>query len=127
MAPGRNTLNKAERLSQKRSVDVLYAKGQSFVAYPLRVVYLFTDEPQAVRAAFLVVVPKKRLHRAVKRNRVKRQVREAYRLRKSALLSGLEEKGRSLWIAFHYLEKELRPSADMNKAMDKAMKILSER
>ena len=69
MTTKRYTLSKEERLSWKRYIDLLFEKGQSFVAFPLRVVYLPMEEEMPARASFLVSVPKKRFKRAVKRNR----------------------------------------------------------
>ena len=59
MTTKRYTLSKEERLSWKRYIDLLFEKGQSFVAFPLRVVYLPMEEEMPARASFLVSVPKK--------------------------------------------------------------------
>lgn len=123
----RYTLSKAERLSWKRYIDLLFAEGQSFVAFPLRVVYLYTDETMPAPASILISVPKKKFKRAVKRNLIKRQVREVYRVRKYDLIEPLQVKGRSLLIAFLYLDKEIHPVADMEKAMNKAIRLLREK
>ncbi|GHT31720.1 hypothetical protein AGMMS49574_13950 [Bacteroidia bacterium] len=119
-----NTLPKEERLSWKRNIDLLYAKGQSFVAFPLRVVYLPMDEAGPVPLTFMVSVPKKRIRKAVGRNYIKRQVREVYRVRKQALMETLAEKNQSMFLAFLYIDKEIHPFTNMEKAMTKAMKIL---
>lgn len=55
----RYTLSKAERLSRKRDIDLLFAEGQSFIAYPLRVVYTVTDEQRSVPASILISVSKR--------------------------------------------------------------------
>ena len=86
MVNRRYTLSKEERLSWKRYIDLLFAKGQSFVAFPLRVVYLAVEEETLAPVSILVSVPKKKFRRAVKRNLIKRQVREAYRVRKYDLI-----------------------------------------
>ena len=55
-------------------------------AFPIRVVYrLVEPQPNAAQIQMLVSVPKKHFKRAVKRNRVKRQIREAYRKHKHVL------------------------------------------
>lgn len=87
MTDRRYTLSKAERLSRKRDIDLLFAEGQSFIAYPLRVVYTVIEEQRSVPASILISVSKKKFKRAVKRNAVKRQIRESYRIRKQALLN----------------------------------------
>ena len=95
-----NTLSKSERLNKKLVIDRLFAGGsKSLLAFPLRVVYM-PVEPEGERTSILISVPKKRFRRAVKRNRVKRQVREAYRKNKFTLLHVLEEKGVCLALAF---------------------------
>ena len=127
MTTRRYTLSKEERLSWKRYIDLLFAKGQSFVAFPLRVVYLPMEEEMPARASFLVSVPKKKFKRAVKRNQIKRQVREAYRVRKYDLLDPLASKGKSLLMAFLYIDKEIHSFATMEKAMKKAIQQLIER
>lgn len=83
--------------------------SKSFSVFPLRVVYMSLPE-QDETASILISVSKKRFKRAVKRNRVKRQVREAYRKNKHELLSVLSEQGQKLAIAFIYLSNELVPS-----------------
>lgn len=127
MTNRRYTLSKEERLSWKRYIDLLFAEGQSFVAFPLRVIYLSLEEEMPARASFLVSVPKKKFKRAVKRNLIKRQVREAYRVRKYDLLDPLEAKGKRMLIAFLYIDKEVHPFSKMEKAMDKAIQLLSEK
>ena len=120
----RYTLSKEERLSWKRYIDLLFEKGQSFVAFPLRVVYLPLEEEMSAPVSILISVPKKKFKRAVKRNLIKRQVREAYRVRKYDLIDPLAEKNKCMLVAFLYLDKEIHPFADMEKAMAKAIKVL---
>lgn len=98
MVNRRYTLSKEERLSWKRYIDLLFAKGQSFVAFPLRVVYLAVEEETLAPVSILVSVPKKKFRRAVKRNLIKRQVREAYRVRKYDLIDPLTEKTSVCWL-----------------------------
>ena len=104
MVNRRYTLSKEERLSWKRYIDLLFAKGQSFVAFPLRVVYLAVEEETLAPVSILVSVPKKKFRRAVKRNLIKRQVREAYRVRKYDLIDPLTGKNKRMLVAFLYLD-----------------------
>ena len=84
----------------------MFAGGsRSFSVFPLRVVYLPVEELEA-DASILISVSKRRFKRAVKRNRVKRQIREAYRVNKHELLNALAEKKCRLAIAFIYLIEE---------------------
>ena len=91
MEERRYTFSKAERLCSKKLIERLFSGGnKSFPAFPLRVVYmpLSADESEA-DVTILISVPKKRFKHAVKRNHVKRQVREAYRQNKHILIETL--------------------------------------
>ena len=95
-----NTLRKSERLDKKKVIEKMFAGGsRSFSVFPLRVVYLPVEELEAP-VSILVSVSKRRFKRAVKRNRVKRQIREAYRMNKHGLLAVLTEKS-AVWPCLH--------------------------
>lgn len=89
------SLSQDERIKSKKLIDRLFKGGgaKAMSAYPLRVVYLTEPmgEDESTVAQMMVSVPKRYFKRAVKRNHVKRQVREAYRLNKHILLEALAE------------------------------------
>lgn len=127
MVNKRYTFSKQERLSWKRYIDLLFAKGQSFVAFPLRVVYFPVEEDSLAPVSLLISVPKKKFKRAVKRNLIKRQVREAYRVHKYDLIDPLIEKKKQMLVAFLYLDKEIHSFASIEKAMVKALNVLRDK
>ena len=97
------SFHKSERLCSKRIIDALFAGGsKSMSAFPLRVVFMPVPvEAPAPLVSILVSVSKRRFKRAVKRNRVKRQIREAYRKQKHILTSVLPTpSGQGLVVAF---------------------------
>ena len=119
------TFPKQERLSWKRHIDQLFAHGRSFVAFPLRVIYLPVEEDAlSARASVLISVPKKKFKRAVKRNLIKRRMREAYRIHKHELFDALANNRQRMLVAFLYLDKEILPFSEIEKAMQKALDIL---
>ena len=121
-----NTLHKSERLCRKKLIGEMFSgKARSFASFPLRVVYLPVTE-QPCSATILVSVSKRRFKRAVKRNRIKRQVREAYRLNKQLLLQSLEEKNMQVAIAFIYLSDKLVPTSHINDQMKRILHRLAE-
>ncbi len=120
----RFTLSKEERLSWKRHIDVLFEKGESFISFPLRVVYLPAIEQMPSTVSMLVSIPKKRFKRAVKRNLLKRQVREAFRLDKYKLIEPLEAENKQMMVAFLYVDKEVHSFNAIEKAMSKALNML---
>lgn len=110
------TFTKAERLCSKRIVDALFSGGnRSFAAYPLRVVCMPVDSLGAHPASVLISVSKKHFRLAVHRNRVKRQVREAYRCNKDILIKAVRLSGAGssvgLALAFLWLSDDLYPTA----------------
>lgn len=122
-----NTLHKSERLDKKKVIEKLFAGGsRSFSVFPLRVVYLPVEELEAP-ASILVSVSKRRFKRAVKRNRVKRQIREAYRLNKHGLLDVLADKRCRLAIAFIYLSDQLVESSLIAERMKTALARIAEK
>lgn len=110
---------KAEKLVSNALIDSLFDKGShSIVSYPLRLVYnvmseekikqLTIDSRPAASVQVLVSVPKRCFKRAVKRNRVKRQIRDAYRRHKEQVSV---KEGQRVIMAFVWLAPELFPTA----------------
>lgn len=108
-------LKKAERLCGKKAIDALFAgtDSKSLSAYPIRIVFRPTEEA-GIR--ILVSVSKKRFRHAVDRNRVKRQLREAYRLNKH-ILASTEESTPGMDIAFIWLTDKHQPSDLITRKM----------
>ena len=122
-----NTLHKVERLDKKKIIEKMFAGGsRSFSVFPLRVVYLPVEELEA-DASILISVSKRRFKRAVKRNRVKRQIREAYRVNKHELLNILVERKCRLAIAFIYLSDQLVESSIVEDRMRIALVRITEK
>ena len=121
------TFKKPERISFQREIDHLFKQGSAFISYPLRVAYLEQKPFSGATVSVLVSVPKKKVKRAVKRNRMKRLIREAYRLNKSSLIQHCLEKENGLLIAFLFIGNELCQWKEMEAAMQKALGILKEK
>ncbi len=124
-------LPKSHRLHLRRSVEEVFAQGKSFVAYPLRVVYILGEAPLSAqspspRAQMMVSVPKKYFKRATARNRIKRLVREAYRLHQPPLLECLSEQGRYLRIGWINVARELPSYDDVARGVRKGLRRIVE-
>ncbi|MBR2935782.1 MAG: ribonuclease P protein component [Paludibacteraceae bacterium] len=112
------TFPKSEKLCGDLTIDRLYKEGKRFVAWPLRVSYLPADQaPTQV----LIWAPKSLFKRAVDRNHLRRQMREAYRLNKQILLNA----DQYYLIAFNYMDKQKQPYSLIDKAMRKALKRIN--
>ena len=81
------TFNKKEKLKSEKLITQLFAEGQSVVAYPLRLVFLATTFEDDVKVKAGVSVSKRNFKKAVDRNRIKRLMREAYRLQKGSVFN----------------------------------------
>lgn len=130
-ASGVLTFRKEERICRKTEIDKLFNRGGSLsmAAFPVRLVYLKTDAEAGVPdVRVLVSVSKKCFKRAVKRNRVKRQLREAFRLNKSILYEQLEQQeGTALLIALIWIDDKLWPTSEVEKKVVNLMHRLSEK
>ncbi len=125
------TLSKEERICSKLLIDKLFKGNASFSmsAFPLRVVCLKQErnnhEPQDM---MLVSVPKRYFKRAVKRNRVKRQVREAFRKNKSLLLDKMcEDENSQIAVAFIWLDDKLYDTAFVENRVKSLLHRISEK
>ena len=126
MAP---TLHKKERIVSKKLIATLFEKGnsQSVAAYPLRAIYQKTERHEdCAPVQILISIPKKRFKHAVDRNRVKRQVREAYRHHKDLLSNVVAEK-EQLLIAFVWIADTHVPSHDVEKKVINILQKVAER
>lgn len=123
-------LRKNERISGAKEIETLFLQGKAFLAFPLRVVYKISDletENAEPDAAILTSVSKKRFKKATDRNRIKRLIREAYRLNKHLLLSNPLLQKKQLRLSFVYIHREKLSFLEIEKGMTKALKgILQE-
>lgn len=127
-AAERFTLSKKERICSKKLINELFTgNGRSMTAFPLRVVFMkrtiVDDQP---RAAMLVSVPKRYFKHAVDRNRVKRQVREAFRRNKSIITQNLTDDHEAVAMAFVWLTDEKLPSSEVENRMVRLLTRISE-
>ncbi len=125
------TFAKSERLTSQIVIDKLFAGGNASMAvFPLRVVFMKMDEAEGKEkppVSILVSVPKKRFRHAVDRNRMKRLVREAYRLNKHILWEALEGKNERLALAFVCITDSLPSFLVVQKSVRKALVRIAER
>jgi len=118
------SFKKAERLCGEKKTARLFAEGNAFIAHPLRIVYLVLPKEDDVPVKIMASVPKKRFKRAVKRNRLKRLMREAYRLNKHLLWDSLSEKETQLHVSFQYISNEECDFHTVEKRMISALEKL---
>lgn len=123
---------KANRMTSQRLIDQLFSggKSQSAVAFPIRVVWQICDRqgrpPLTTGYQVLISVPKKRLHHAVDRNRVKRQLREAFRLHQQFLVNETTPE-KTILLAIVWLSDRLYDSKEVAQRMEKLIYRMAEK
>lgn len=117
-------LYKKEKLRGETTVARLFDRSaecnQSTIAFPLRVAFRLNDERTVKCPRFLISVPKKRLRHAVDRVKMRRRVREAYRLNRHLMPSDLP-----VDIAFIYIAPELKDYATVERAVTRILSRIS--
>lgn len=97
-------------------IELLFKEGKSYTAFPVKVLYAFLKDAQMPLQAG-VSTSSRKFKKAVERNRVKRILREAYRLQKKTLQGRLQEKRLSLALFFIYTGKELPNFSEVYEKM----------
>ena len=118
----RNTLTKAERLCSKTELDRLFANGTSVFEFPFKFIFLPFNDESGYSVQVVFSVPKRTFKRAVKRNLLKRRMREAYRLNKQLLYEPLKANQQRISLMIIYVDKEVKNYATIEKGMIKGMK-----
>ena len=123
----RKTFTKEERLCSKSKIDSLFHGGSSFIIYPFRVVYLARPAISSAHPVLVLLsVSKRRFKRAHDRNRIKRLMREVYRLQKNELLyDEVMKYDLNLDLAIQYVGKEELSFELLFTKMNKTLKQLA--
>lgn len=117
---------KTERLISQKEIDFLFTNGHSLFIHPFRIVWTIRETtPSHLPAAVAISVPKKRFKRAVDRNRIKRLIREAYRLNKGLFYDSLPEGLGVVNLMFIYSASEILPYSQISHKITIVLKRLS--
>jgi len=117
------TLNKAERLKRRKIIEQLFSEGRAVTAFPIRVQFKMVDQ-LGVPLQTGFSVSSRNFKRAVDRNRIKRLMREAWRLQKLPLEQALQTKEQQLALFLIYTGKELPAYALVKEKVEVVLKKL---
>lgn len=109
--PG-HTFHKYERLKSRKDIGKIFQEGQSFISYPLKISWVERDQPTIPNfpVQFALSVPKRRFSKASQRNRIRRRIREAYRLNKYQINQTLDGEDKPFFaLMVVYIGKEELP------------------
>lgn len=119
---------KEERLNSRKRIAFLVAQGHSFHAYPFRVHWCLSQaagDGFHLEAAFSV--PKRKHRKATSRNRIKRKMREAFRLQKEPFKTSLAGVNQFLSLLIIYTPKKETDYPTMEKGMKELLNILEKK
>lgn len=101
----KNSFRKPEKICNQNQIDKLFHDGKSFTSGLFKLIFVETEKEVLPFVQVLIAVPKRNLRHAVDRNRMKRLIREAYRLNKHKVVDEYTKAGKHLDIAFLFLGK----------------------
>ncbi|MBS9774855.1 MAG: ribonuclease P protein component [Tenacibaculum sp.] len=117
------TLGKEERLKRQKLIGKLYKEGKSIKSFPLRMVYIQAEHTSNFPAQVGFSVPKRNFKRAVDRNRIKRLMRETYRLQKEIVYTNVNK---PYVFMISYLAKDEWAYANIKDKMNKLLSVFTE-
>lgn len=117
------TLGKQERLKSKKIINQLYKDGSSLKTFPFRMMYLQIEHTSHFPAQVGVSVAKRNFKKAPDRNRLKRLMRETYRLQKHIVYDNLEK---PYVFMISYIGREEKPYEELFSKMNKLLNLFVE-
>jgi ribonuclease P protein component len=119
-----------EKLKSRKQLDELFAKGKSFSVFPVKVFYSLNQEATDFPVKLAVGATKRSFKKAVDRNRIKRLLREAYRLNKQPLIDWSVSKEKNITVFLLFIAKTLPSFEELQIVMpvilEKLIKRVSE-
>lgn len=125
----KNTFKKAEKLHRKKIIDQLFSRNQenlSLKNFPFLFIWTYEMLPTNFPAQILFVVSKKKIRKAVVRNRIRRRMRELYRLKKQDFYSILQKKDKQAAIALIFADNKEWHFEDLKEKFDGLFKKFEE-
>jgi ribonuclease P protein component len=119
-----NTFHKQERLCSKKQIDLLFEKGKHQIAHPVKMIWIETPVNLIYPAQVMFVVPKRQFKKAHDRNKLKRRMREVYRLNKNSFYENLNSANKKMILAFLFVGKKQEDYLTIEKALLKLQQTL---
>ena len=126
------TYQKKDKLKSRKQTQFLFAKGQSMNAFPIKLIYTIqkiesVESPASGTLQAGVGAPSRTFRKAVARNRVKRLLREGYRLERPAFIETAVIKGLRINLFFLYTDATVITQKEMQEKIKQLLSRLSEK
>lgn len=95
-----------ERIKSKLILEQVYNEGALIKAYPIKIKFLEIDALTDHTVQIVISIPKRIIKKATARNRIRRQLKEIYRLNKAQLVEKYQTKNKGLALFLIYTGKE---------------------
>ncbi|MEA3478784.1 MAG: ribonuclease P protein component [Bacteroidota bacterium] len=119
-----HTFRKEERLCGKKNIQGLFSRGKSFYLYPFKVYWIDGNADSSYPARVLISVSKRTIRLAVRRNLLKRRMREAYRRNKAFYYDYLTSRDKHFYLGIVYIGKESISYAEIEQKIIQILKRL---
>lgn len=114
----RHTFKKEERLHSKLLIGRLFANGKSFFIHPFKITFLEIKKSKGPSAQVMISVSKRNITSAIRRNRIKRLIRETYRKNKFIICDNYKDKpDTQLIIGLVYVAKTIETYSEIERKL----------
>lgn len=121
-----NSFPSTERIKSKLVLEKVYNEGLVLKSYPLKIKYLELDFKVGSNLQIVISVPKRIVKKAIARNRIRRQLKEIYRMNKAALLAHYSDQKQGLALFLIYTGKEKYSFEHLEKKLKELISKLEE-
>ncbi|MEY3873479.1 MAG: hypothetical protein RL363_200 [Bacteroidota bacterium] len=121
------TYQKKDKLKSRKQTQNLFSNGKAIGVFPIKLIYTIEaiDTDGLLQAG--VGAPTRTFRKAVQRNRVKRLLREAYRLEKPSFLTQFSLEHKRINLFFLYGNAEVLPQAEIQNKVRSALALLAQK
>ena len=116
--------SKDEKLKSRKIIDQIFSEGRVVKSFPIRIQFSFHSLAHLPICQMGVSVPKRNFKRAVDRNRIKRQIREAFRLNKHEFYAQLDASDKHISMMIIFTSKDKMEYNAIEKSLKKALSLI---